>query len=248
MLNWKRDSVAAVLKRVRIPAAIAAAALLLGLVTVGWKGVVSAAALGLAAWLVAGALAIPGRRWWAGRANLGRSIRATPPAVFGLSLAHAGLGLLLLGITGVTAWHSDKVLTMRPGDTTVFAGLTLTLRSIDLADGPNYQARQARFDITGRGGPYTLIAERRAYATSQTTEAAIHVSPAGNFYISGGDEQDGGIVVRLWDHPLIVWIWIGGFTMALGGLVSLCDRRLRLGVAARAPRPVPIAAAPAPGE
>jgi cytochrome c-type biogenesis protein CcmF len=137
---------------------------------------------------------------------------------------------------------------MRPGDTTVFAGRTLTLQSIDLANGPNYQARQARFDITGRGGPYTLIAERRAYATSQTTEAAIHVSPLGNFYISGGDEQDGGIVVRLWSHPLIVWIWIGGFTMALGGLVSLCDRRLRLGVAARAPRPVPIAAAPAPAE
>jgi cytochrome c-type biogenesis protein CcmF len=248
MLNWKRDSFAAVLKRVRIPAAIAAVALLLGLVTVGWKGVVSAAAVGLAAWLIAGAVAIPGRRWWAGRANLGRSIRTTPPAVFGLSLAHAGLGLLLLGITGVTAWHSDKVLTMRPGDTTVFAGRTLTLQSIDLANGPNYQARQARFDITGQGGPYTLVAERRAYATSQTTEAAIHVSPLGNFYISGGDEQDGGIVVRLWSHPLIVWIWIGGFTMALGGLVSLCDRRLRLGVAARAPRPVPIAAAPAPAE
>ncbi|HZZ70418.1 MAG TPA: heme lyase CcmF/NrfE family subunit [Phenylobacterium sp.] len=249
MLNWKRDSIAAVLKRVRIPAAIAAVAMVLGLITVGWKAVVSALAVGLAAWLVAGAAAIPGRRWWAGRANLGRSIRTTPPAVFGLSLAHAGLGLLLLGITGVTAWHSDKVLTMRPGDSTVFAGRTLTLQSIDLANGPNYQARQARFDITGRGGEaYTLIAERRAYATSQTTEAAIHVSPLGNFYISGGDEQNGGIVVRLWSHPLIVWIWIGGFTMALGGLVSLCDRRLRLGVAARAPRPVPIAAAPAPAE
>ena len=59
-----------------------------------------------------------------------------------------------------------------------------------------------------------------------------------------------GVVVRLWDHPLIVWIWIGGFTMALGGLVSLCDRSLRLGVAARAPRPavVPPSSVPAPAE
>jgi cytochrome c-type biogenesis protein CcmF len=245
MLNWKRDAVAAVLRRVRIPAAIAAAAILVGLVTVGWKGVVSAAALGLAAWLVAGAFAIPARRWWAGRANLRRSIRTTPPAVLGLSLAHAGLGLLLLGVTGVTAWHSDKVLTMRPGDSTAFAGRTITLQAVGLADGPNYQARQARFEITGKDGSYTLVGERRAYATSQTTEAAIHVTPLGNLYISGGDEAGGGIVVRLWDHPLIVWIWIGGFVMAFGGLVSLCDRRLRLGVAARAPRP---ALVPAPAE
>jgi cytochrome c-type biogenesis protein CcmF len=159
--------------------------------------------------------------------------------VLGLSLAHAGLGLLTLGIVGVTAWHSDKVLNMRPGDSVAFAGRTLTLQSIGLADGPNYQARQARFDVTGRGGPYSLVAEKRAYASSQTTEAAIHVSPLGNLYVSAGDEADGGVVVRLWDHPLIVWIWIGGFTMALGGLVSLCDRRLRLGVAARAPAPLP---------
>jgi cytochrome c-type biogenesis protein CcmF len=49
--------------------------------------------------------------------------------------------------------------------------------------------------------------------------------------------------VRLWDHPLIVWIWLGGFTMALGGLVSLSDRRLRAGAPRRAARPV---SAPAP--
>ena len=245
MLNWKRDAFAAVFRRVRIPAAIAGGVLLVGLVTVGWKDTVAAAGLGLAAWLIAGALAIPGRRWWAGRADLGRSIRTTPTAVFGLALAHAGIGLLTLGIVGVTAWRSDMVLTMQPGQSVAFAGRTLTLQSIVLADGPNYQARQAHFDVTGRGGPYSLVAERRAYASSQTTEAAIHVSPLGNLYVSGGDEADGGIVVRLWDHPLIVWIWTGGFTMALGGLVSLCDRRLRLGVAARAPAPGLV---PAPAE
>jgi cytochrome c-type biogenesis protein CcmF len=235
MLNWKRDTVQAVFRRIRVPAAVAAGVLLLGLAVVGWKNTVAAAGLALAAWLVAGAVAIPARRWWAGRADLGRAIRTTPTSVFGLSLAHAGLGLLTLGIVGVTAWHSDKVLTMRPGDSTSFAGRTLTLQSVVLADGPNYQARQAHFDIAGRGGAYSLVSERRAYASNQTTEAAIHVSPLGNLYVSGGDEADGGIVVRLWDHPLIVWIWTGGFVMALGGLISLCDRRLRLGVAARAP-------------
>ena len=67
------------------------------------------------------------------------------------------------------------------------------------------------------------------------------MSPLGNLYVSVGDESAAGVVVRLWDHPLIVWIWLGGFTMALGGLVSLSDRRVRVGAPRRA-----IAAAPAP--
>ena len=127
---------------------------------------------------------------------------------------------------------------MHPGESVAFAGRTLTLQSVELADGANYQARRARFDVAGRGGPYSLVAERRAYASSQTTEAAIHVALLGNLYVSAGDEADGGIVVRLWDHPLILWIWTGGFVMALGGLVALCDRRLRLGVTARSPAPM----------
>lgn len=164
----------------------------------------------------------------------------------GLTLAHAGIGLLVLGITGVTAWDSDKVLTMRPGDSVVFAGRTLTLASFDTVTGTNYEARQARFNVTGQGKPYTLLSEKRFYASakSQTTEAGIQVSPLGNFYVSIGEESPQGVVVRLWDHPLIIWIWIGGFIMALGGAVSLSDRRLRLGAAVRpAPGPASTVAA-----
>ena len=70
------------------------------------------------------------------------------------------------------------------------------------------------------------------------------MSPLGNLYVSVGEESPNGVIVRLWDHPLIIWIWIGGFTMALGGAVSLSDRRLRLGAAVRiAPAAIPTAAA-----
>ena len=243
MLNWKRDGWAALGARLKGPAFGAAVVAVAALAFGGWRSLVAVAAISLAAWLLVGSAAIPARRWWAGRANLGRSIRTTPPGVIGLSLAHAGLGLLLLGVAGVTAWQQDKVTTMQPGQTVAFAGRTVTLSSLALVDGPNYQARQARFHVEGVGGSYELIGERRAYATSQTTEAAVRVSPLGNLYLSVGDPQDGGIVVRMWSHPLIVWIWIGGFLMATGGLVSLSDRRLRLGVPARAPAP---ALAPVP--
>jgi cytochrome c-type biogenesis protein CcmF len=169
--------------------------------------VVAAGGLGLAAWLVAGAAAVVGRRWWAGRAYLGRAVRTTPRAIVGLTLAHLGLGLVTLGITGVTAWHSDKVLSMRPGDTVAFAGRTITLSALENANGPNYEARRARFTVKGAGAPYEMRSERRFYpsAQSQTTEAGIRVRPLGNLYVSVGEESDQGIVVRLWNHPLIVW-------------------------------------------
>ncbi len=243
VLNWKRDDWRAVVRRVRIPAVIALAAALLALVTGSWKHLVTVAALALAAWLIAGGAAILTRRWWAGRADVVRSIRTTPKSMFGLALAHAGLGLLTLGVTGVTAWESDKVLTMQPGQTVAFAGRTLTLDALQTRQGPNYQARQARFAVEGGGKPYLLISERRFYGSSQsqTTEAGIHVTPLGNLYVSVGEESASGVVVRLWDHPLIVWIWLGGLTMALGGLVSLSDRRVRVGAPRRA-----VSAAPAP--
>ncbi|MBI1200173.1 MAG: heme lyase CcmF/NrfE family subunit [Phenylobacterium sp.] len=235
MLNWKRDNLRAVLMRLRIPAAIAGVALLAALALGGVKGAVTAGGLAVAAWLLAGSAAILGRRWWAQRAYLGRAIRTTPRAIVGLTLAHAGLGLLTLGITGVTAWESDKVLSMHPGDTVAFAGRTLTLEALDNVQGPNYQARQARFRVEGQGAPYILESERRFYPTaqSQTTEAGIRVGPLGNLYVSVGEESPSGLVVRMWNHPLIIWIWLGGFTMALGGFVSLSDRRLRLGAAVK---------------
>jgi cytochrome c-type biogenesis protein CcmF len=124
---------------------------------------------------------------------------------------------------------------MRPGDTVAFAGRTLTMEQVETVQGPNYEARRARFTVKGRGAPYELASERRFYpsAQSQTTEAGIKVSPLGNLYVSVGDETDTGLVVRLWNHPLIVWIWLGGFVMAAGGMVSLSDRRLRLGAAVK---------------
>ncbi len=249
MLNWKRDALRAVLMRLRVPGGIAGAvliaALILALVSGGWRGVVTAVGLGLSAWLLAGSAAILLRRWWAGRAYLGRSIRTTPRSMVGLTLAHAGIGLLALGVTGVTSWHSDKVLSMQPGDQVVFAGRTLTLTSLGTVNGPNYEARRATFAVTGWSGAYDLVSERRFYpsAQSQTTEAGIHATPLGNLYVSVGEESGAGLVVRMWNHPLIVWIWIGGLVMALGGAVSLSDRRLRIGASVKAASgPQPVAA------
>jgi cytochrome c-type biogenesis protein CcmF len=238
MLNWKRDEAKKAFMRLRIPAAVAGAVVLVAAIFGGLKGLATAGGLGLAAWLILGSGAILARRWWAGRAYLGRAIRTTPRAIVGLTLAHLGLGLLCLGVTGVTAWESDKVLNMRPGETVAFAGRELTLTVVETTRGPNWEARTARFIVKGATGSYNLRSERRFFpsAQSQTTEAGIRVGPLGNLYVSVGEESPQGIVVRLWNHPLIVWIWIGGFVMGLGGAVSLSDRRLRIGSLVKAPQ------------
>ncbi|OHB26723.1 MAG: c-type cytochrome biogenesis protein CcmF [Phenylobacterium sp. RIFCSPHIGHO2_01_FULL_69_31] len=235
MLNWKRDEARKVFDRVRIPAIVAGLVLLVALPFGGLKGVATAGGLALSAWLILGSVWILGRRWWSGRAYLGRAIRTTPRSIVGLVTAHAGLGLLTLGITGVTAWDSDKVLNMKVGDSVAFAGRTLTLTDYDIVEGPNYQAKRAQFAVKGPMGAYDLRSEKRWYpsAQSQTTEAGIRVGPLGNLYVSVGEESEAGVIVRLWDHPLIVWIWIGGFVMSAGGAVSLSDRRVRVGAAVK---------------
>jgi cytochrome c-type biogenesis protein CcmF len=118
------------------------------------------------------------------------------------------------------------------------------MESLEAIPGPNFEASQARFTVASAFGRRTLISERRVFPVSQThtTVAGIGVGLLGNTYISIGDPNpDGSLVVRLWDHPLVDWIWGGGLIMAFGGAISLADRGLRVGAANRAPRPVAVA-------
>jgi cytochrome c-type biogenesis protein CcmF len=237
MLNWKRNDSREVLTRLRWPIILAVLALVLGVLAFGLSQVLAAGGLALGLFLIAGAIAIP-LRYWKISSSLGgdlkRFLRATPLAVWGMTSAHAGLGVTAIGITAVTAWQSSKVLEMKVGQTVELAGAQYTLDSLGEANGPNYQAEQARFTVTGHSGSRVLVSERRLFPASQTTitQAGIGTGFLGNVYISIGEQSaDGGLVVRLWDHPLVDWIWAGGFLMALGGAMSLSDRRFRVGAA-----------------
>ena len=249
MLNWRRDELGALWRRVRWPAGLAAAALVIAILLVGVGHVVTAGGVALGVWLIAGALMLLVRRWRIGEASfadIGKLARATPLAFFGLVLAHGGLGVLTLGVTGVTSWQTNKVLSMNVGQSVSLASKRVTMEAVDGVAGPNYSAAQARFSVVSPLGRRILISERRVFPVSQThtTVAAIGVGLLGNTYISIGDPNpDGSLVVRMWDHPLVDWIWGGGLIMALGGAVSLADRGLRVGAANRAARPIAAAQA-----
>ncbi len=240
MLNWKRDRAREVLRRLRWPLLTALAALGIGAVAFGLSGVGAALGIALGVWLIAAALTLLVRRWGLGRKGgaSARLVRSTPLAFWAVVLAHAGLGVTAIGVTAMSAWETSDVLVMVPGQSVAFAGRRITLDVLRPIQGPNYQADQARFRVEGSGRPTVLVSERRFYPSSrsQTTEAGIGGDLLGNLYISIGEgAAPGGVTVRLWRHPLVSWIWAGALIMALGGLLSLSDRRLRLALPARAP-------------
>jgi cytochrome c-type biogenesis protein CcmF len=127
--------------------------------------------------------------------------------------------------------------------------MTVRLDRLSGLNGPNYEGVAAHFTIDQRGRTRDLVSEKRFYPVSrnQTTEAGIATGLFGNAYVAIGDPQQGprgqGIVVRIYNHPLVGWIWFGGLMMALGGAASLADRRYRIG--APVARPLSPALVPA---
>ncbi|MBV9017802.1 MAG: hypothetical protein JO058_19305, partial [Alphaproteobacteria bacterium] len=76
---------------------------------------------------------------------------------------------------------------------------------------------------------------------------AIRTNLLADVYAVVGDpDGKGGYTLRLYWNPLVPWIWLGAAAMALGGILSLSDRRLRVGAPARRAReaaPVTVQAA-----
>jgi len=129
---------------------------------------------------------------------------------------------------------------MAPEQSVSFAGYELTFKGVFPATGPNYNEQRGRFDISvGDTSLMQLFPAKRIYRASRqnTTEAGIHASPWGDLYVVLGDPKQGGaFAVSLYYNPLVRLIWIGCVIMFLGGVVSLSDRRLRVGAPRRATR------------
>jgi cytochrome c-type biogenesis protein CcmF len=156
------------------------------------------------------------------------------------------MGVLILGLAGM-GLATDRLALLKPGEGAELAGYTWRLDHLESAQGPNFTARRATVSVLGEGGvAAVLMPERRSFPVGRTTttEAAIHTTWLADLYAVLGDERDGAAVLRLHHNPLAPWIWIGAAIMALGGALSLSDRRVRVS----APAPKKAAAAVRPGE
>ncbi|HJZ31297.1 MAG TPA: heme lyase CcmF/NrfE family subunit, partial [Hyphomicrobiaceae bacterium] len=241
LLAWKRGDLVGAAQRLgaALLLSIVAAVLALALVRKGpW---LAPFGIAMGVWIVAGAVSEWATRvklLAADRGEVLRRARGLPRAAYGGMLAHAGIGLTVIGIVATSAWRAEEVAVLKEGERTTIAGYELTFRGVAPRQGPNYQELVGLLAVTRGGAPVTELApSKRTFDTPQqtTTEAAIHVAWRGDLYVVLGDEQAaGGWVVRLYFNPLVRLIWLGAVVMALGGLLSLSDRRLRIGVPRRA--------------
>jgi len=231
MLNWKRDTLKSVVARLKWPLLISTAALIGAVFLIGPAHLLQVLGATLGVWLIVGSAWVLVRRWTAGGGSeVGWRIRHTPPAVWALCLAHAGLGMTSLGIASVTALETETVAVLSPGQAVDFAGRRITLTRAEIVDGPNYRAERVTLHTTGPAVNREITSERRFYPVTGTwtTEAGIDLTPLGAYYVSLGERRGDGVVIRAWNHPMVGWIWWGGLVMAFGGGLSLADRRLRL--------------------
>ncbi len=235
VMPWKRAALAPALLRIWWAACLAA---VVGLVCLTKLPVLPALAFGGAAWMIAAAAADIVERIrlfrLPARASLAR-LRNLPAAAFGAALAHAGMGVTVAGIAGMSL-ASEKVVLVHPGEHVQAAGMEWVLDSLTDGMGSNYASRIANIRVIRPGKPdLAMHPSRRTFVTQKvtTTEAAIHTTGFADIYAVLGEERDGAAVMRLHYNPLAPEIWLGGLVMAIGGALSLSDRRLRVGAPAR---------------
>ncbi|WP_295559260.1 heme lyase CcmF/NrfE family subunit [uncultured Hyphomicrobium sp.] len=243
LLAWKRADLAAVMERL-VAAAVLAALVLVAVFAYAERGPwLAPFGFAIGVWVMVGALSEIAFRIKLGQAPAAESWRRLinlPRASIGTTLAHFGVGLMVMGIVGTTAYKSEAILLMKPGDKTEIAGFELAFKGAAPSKGPNYTESIGVFDVTRGGAPVTrLEPSKRIYDAppQPTSEAGIYAAWSGDLYAVLGDQQpDGGFAVRLYFHPLVRCIWFGALIMFFGGAISLSDRRLRVGAPSRASR------------
>ena len=225
MLTWRIGNMREALLRLAPALGLAVLTLLATLYLSHWR---AAPAIGLAigVWLIAGGILYLWSRVSRGEGRLVAKIAALPLAVWSMSLAHLGAGVLTLGAMAETSFRSERALVLAPGEGVDFAGSRVTLIEVGELQGPNYTATRGNFRVDRPGQALPVSAERRFYPTSPmpTTEVGILSGLDGDLYIAMGEavrERPGAFAVRLYHNPLVQLIFIGALMMGVGGVLSL---------------------------
>jgi cytochrome c-type biogenesis protein CcmF len=240
MLAWKRGDLLGVAQRLVGAAAVAAIAVAVTFAAEGGGPVLVPFAIGLALFVIAGALTdliertgllkVPFKTALARAGGLPRS-------AWGTAFAHVGLGITLLGIVGETQMGAERIAELKPGQTVSIRRYDLTFDRITNRQGPNYREMAASFTVRRFGEVIGVMEPSKRTFPSRntgTTESALMTRGVGQLYLSLGDPNpDGSIAIRLYYKPLVLLIWLGALVMVFGGGLSLSDRRLRVG----APKP-----------
>lgn len=239
IMSWKRAQVVRSLKPL-VPALVLSVAIMgLAYAVQSGRSLFGPIGMFLGTWLIFGALVDLWQR--AGRKDKLARLRRLPRADWGKATAHAGLGIVFLGVSGLMAWEVEDIRVVQVGEPFEVAGFTLTLDRVENVEGPNYLSTMGWVTIAKEGQVISVVnPEKRTYPVARmpTTEAGIDNGFLRDVYVVIGDAQDnGGWAVRSYYKPLANWIWGGSILMALGGILSLTDRRYRVAAGARKRKP-----------
>jgi cytochrome c-type biogenesis protein CcmF len=235
MVPWKRGQLTRAMRPLRYAFVLALALGGLAWALQTGRSLIGPMGAFLGAWIVMGAIvdlcSRTGQKF-----NAARLLRL-PRSDWGKAVAHAGLGVTMLGVAGLTSWQSEDIRVAQIGVPFEVGGYTLTLDNVEEGQGPNYLYTRGYLTLGKDGREIAQMKpEKRIYPVAQmpTTEAAIDYNLARDVYVVIGDAQNnGGWAIRTYIKPLTNWIWIGCALMALGGFLSLSDRRFRVAVGAR---------------
>jgi cytochrome c-type biogenesis protein CcmF len=191
-------------------------------------------------WVIFSALLEPLRRL--------RQGQALTAGVLGMAVAHFGVGMFAIGASGVESYKIEKDVALSPGGSFAIAGYDFRFVAASAVRGPNYDAVEALIDVTRGGKPIAILKPQKRHFWVQQTDnshAAISVSWARDLFVAMGNPLGNGAwSMRIQYKPLVRYIWLGAFVMALGGLIAATDRRYRAAVPAASKNSV--AAPPTP--
>jgi cytochrome c-type biogenesis protein CcmF len=220
LVRWRRDRISAVGRRLLVPSSAAIAALATVLFLASGIGNLPALGLVLAAGLMAASVA----PLW------GRNLRRVPLAVWGMVVAHAGIGVALAGMACDSAFTTERLAAVRPGGTVAVGPFKVTLGSIVPVVGGGWSGLEAELKAD-RGGVSRRLGPQLRYFTTpvtMTNESAILTVWDGQLYsVVGQPDGQGRWQLRLWWKPFVTLIWAGGIFVALGGTLALIGRLLR---------------------
>ncbi len=245
LLPWKRAKFARVMRPLGMVFILAVAVFVLTWVVQTERSLLAPAGAFLGAWLILGsALDLWTKTGTKTSTKLRRALHL-PRSDWGRVVAHAGFGITIIGIALMLAWETEDIRVAQVGETFEVADHQITLAAVERVEGPNYLSTMAELRVAKDGREVTVLyPEKRVYpvAGMPTTEAAIDNGVFRDIYLVIGDAQPGGgWAVRSYVKPFANWIWAGAIIMALGGTLSLTDRRFRVAAGARK-QPVGVAA------
>ncbi|HKY17587.1 MAG TPA: heme lyase CcmF/NrfE family subunit [Rhizomicrobium sp.] len=215
-LGWKRADFQTALRSLYPALGLAAVAAIAVLAIVSPRGLAATGAFGAAGWLIGASLLDIRKR---------KGARAS---AFAAALAHAGLGVSLMGVAGTTAWRSEALTVLAPGQTMMVGSYTLRFDGVTREKGPNYVADRGHIALMkGDKVSAVLKPEHRFYSAEgqDMNDTAIHTNGLRDLYLALGDDRGGGrFALRAYVSPLAPLIWLGGLMMGLGGILSLLGR------------------------